>query len=161
MPSKRTSSRIKQPAEHSPTHNRQSDKSRHIPHRIRQLVWNTHAGEDKGTTMCHCCYHTKISQLQFECGHIQARAKGGPDSVDNLKPICGACNRSMGTMNMLEFQHFHKLSAVRPWRSLFPIPVYRYLFCFAVLATFSAGIVTYPTMHSHQNYFPIDFSKLF
>lgn len=80
-----------------------------IKQNIRQLVWNTHVGQKYGTTYCFCCEVTQITPFTFECGHIDARSKGGKDSVDNLLPICGLCNRSMGTMNFKEFQKFHNL----------------------------------------------------
>lgn len=80
-----------------------------IKQNIRQLVWNRHVGEQYGRTQCHCCNATTITPFLFECGHVQARAKGGLDSVDNLRPICGLCNRSMGTMNMFQFQKIHNL----------------------------------------------------
>lgn len=80
---------------------------------IRQLVWNTHIGCDNGTAPCYCCGATQISPFTFECGHIQARSEGGQDSVENLRPICGPCNRSMATMNMLEFMQLHNLPVTR------------------------------------------------
>lgn len=85
------------------------NRSPNVRQSIRRLVWNTHVGSERGTTPCHCCGTTIISPFNFECGHIVARAKGGQDSVDNLRPICGLCNRSMATMNMYEFMRLHKL----------------------------------------------------
>jgi len=76
---------------------------------IRQLVWNRFIGATRGTGYCWCCNSTIITAFEFECGHVLARAEGGPDTVDNLRPICGLCNRSMGTENMLEFQKKHGL----------------------------------------------------
>ena len=29
---------------------------------------------------------------------------GGPTEIDNLRSICGSCNKSMGTMNMENFK---------------------------------------------------------
>lgn len=72
-----------------------------IPKTLRALVWNTHIGEERGTTTCLC--GTTISQMTFECGHVIPYALGGPTTVDNLYPICGSCNRSMGTHNYATF----------------------------------------------------------
>ena len=72
-----------------------------IPKTLRALVWNTHIGEDRGTTKCLC--GTTISQMTFECGHITPHALGGPTTVGNLYPVCGSCNRSMGTNNYATF----------------------------------------------------------
>jgi len=80
-----------------------------VKQNIRQLVWNSHIGADYGSALCFCCGATQITPFNFECGHVVARAKGGKDSVTNLRPICGLCNRSMATMNMIEFQKHHQL----------------------------------------------------
>lgn len=72
-----------------------------IPKTLRALVWNTYIGEDKGTFICMC--GSKFSQLNFECGHIVSLADGGKTNIDNLRPICSMCNKSMGKTNYYEF----------------------------------------------------------
>lgn len=86
-------------------------RNRHpgVKQNIRKLVWIAYIGEKAGSGFCYCCGSTVITPFDFECGHVQARALGGPDTVDNLRPICGSCNRSMSTMNMIEFQRLHDL----------------------------------------------------
>jgi hypothetical protein len=74
-----------------------------IPAAVRRTVWNTYIGEDIGRTECYVGCKNKITQLTFECGHIEAESKGGLTIVENLRPICSPCNRSMGTRNMHEF----------------------------------------------------------
>lgn len=76
---------------------------------IRRLVWNYYIGAQRGEGLCWCCMVTPINAFEFECGHVVSRAKGGMDTVENLRPICGLCNRSMGTMNMMEFKKLHGL----------------------------------------------------
>lgn len=71
---------------------------------IRQLVWNKYIGEKNGLGTCWCCRNKTISAFEFEAGHVVPRAKGGPDTVENLRPICSLCNKSMGTENMFEYQ---------------------------------------------------------
>jgi len=68
---------------------------------LRSLVWNTYIGEEKGTFVCLC--GSTISQLNFECGHVIPWSSGGATTIDNLRPVCSRCNRSMGTQNMFEY----------------------------------------------------------
>jgi hypothetical protein len=42
--------------------------------------------------------------IDFHCGHVTAEANGGVTSIENLRPICKACNLSMRTENMEEFK---------------------------------------------------------
>ncbi len=74
-----------------------------IPAAVRRTVWNTYIGEEIGLTECYVGCKTKISQMTFECGHVEAESKGGLTIVENLRPICSSCNRSMGTRNMHDF----------------------------------------------------------
>jgi len=76
---------------------------------IRQLVWNKYIGERNGTGKCWCCRGKTISAFEFEAGHVVSRAHGGEDTVDNLRPICSLCNKSMGKENMFEYQKRQKL----------------------------------------------------
>ena len=52
---------------------------------------------------CFCCKVETISKANFECGHVQSEHEGGDVTIDNLRPICSLCNKSMGTRNMTEF----------------------------------------------------------
>ena len=36
----------------------------------------------------------------YECGHVHAEKNGGSNTLNNLRPICSGCNRSMGIKNM-------------------------------------------------------------
>ena len=74
-----------------------------IPKPLKIKVWNTYIGENIGKAKCLCCKHIDITQLIFECGHIIAEANGGEISLNNLRPICSTCNKSMRTLNMNEF----------------------------------------------------------
>jgi HNH endonuclease len=48
-----------------------------------------------------CCGEREISLLgEWECGHIIASSMGGLTTINNLRPLCGSCNRSMGIENM-------------------------------------------------------------
>lgn len=74
-----------------------------IPNHVKTLIWNYWISSDKAEAYCLCCKVTKISIRSFHAGHIVAESKGGDMTVKNLKPICGPCNLSMGSMNMDEF----------------------------------------------------------
>jgi len=67
-----------------------------IPKRIRELVWTTYNGE----TFTYKCFVTwcnnNINVFNFQVGHDIPESKGGTIDIDNLKPICGNCNLSMG-----------------------------------------------------------------
>jgi len=78
-------------------------KRKNLPASLRYLVWNTYITREIGVSKCVCCKTNEISQQLFECGHIISRSNGGSDFVENLRPICALCNKSMGTMNMIEF----------------------------------------------------------
>jgi 5-methylcytosine-specific restriction endonuclease McrA len=79
-----------------------------IPVALRNAVWNTYTGgPEVGEILCACCETTRITQQTFECGHIIAAAEGGSCSVDNMRPVCRGCNRSMGKTNMQEFKRKH------------------------------------------------------
>jgi len=75
-----------------------------IPKVVKDLSWNKWIGEDVAKHPCLCCRVNEIRMNNFHCGHVQAEANGGTTTVDNLRPICRACNLSMGTENMNEFK---------------------------------------------------------
>lgn len=79
--------------------------SKTIPLSLKKSVWNHWMGMDVGEAKCPVCKITTIYQMSFHCGHIVAKSNGGPNTVDNLKPICQSCNSSMGNQNMNAFIH--------------------------------------------------------
>lgn len=81
-----------------------TDNNKNLSKVIRQLVWNKYIGERNGLGKCWCCRNKTISAFEFEAGHVIARANGGEDTVENLRPICSLCNKSMGKENMIEYQ---------------------------------------------------------
>jgi 5-methylcytosine-specific restriction endonuclease McrA len=76
---------------------------RKIPATVRNTVWNKYIGTDKKIGNCHCCQFESISFANFECGHVISVKNGGETTIENLRPICPHCNKSMGAMNMEEF----------------------------------------------------------
>jgi len=76
---------------------------KNIPKIKKQEIWYHYIGEDIGRTKCFCCNINDIRQLEFHCGHIIPKSKGGEMSLQNLRPICSKCNLSMGNENMIDF----------------------------------------------------------
>lgn len=77
--------------------------SKTIPKPLREQVWRK---DNKNiTSICPICNQNEITAFNFECGHIIAESKGGALTIDNLRAICGSCNKSMGTRNMNEFRN--------------------------------------------------------
>jgi len=81
-------------------------KRKSIPKAVKDKVWDTYVGVYKGVGLCYSC-DCEIDSKKFDCGHIVAAAKGGENIVENLRPVCGTCNRSMGTQNMNEFKSMY------------------------------------------------------
>jgi hypothetical protein len=86
------------PAEPSPKRRKQA-----IPKHVKTLVWNQYVGSHINEHRCLCCKKTLISIVNFHAGHVQSEAYGGTHELSNLRPICAACNHSMGAMNMIDF----------------------------------------------------------
>ena len=62
-----------------------------------------------------CCSTEIISISNFECGHIKSEKDGGEVNIDNLRPICGNCNKSIGTKNMDDFMTQYKIKKPENW----------------------------------------------
>jgi len=93
-------------------HNSSNSSSRRprrtqLPVTVRHAVWNAWmGGAAVGAGPCHVCSRV-ITQQDFECGHVVPVARGGSDAIDNLRPICRSCNRSMGVTVLTTFQKMH------------------------------------------------------
>lgn len=87
------------------------NKKKTISKKLKEEVWIKHFGE---TFSAKCpiswCSH-KITVFCFEAGHNIPESKGGRTAIDNLIPICGECNRSMGDRyTITEFSALHEAS---------------------------------------------------
>ena len=78
-------------------------KKQSIPKNVRIIVWNHYIGEDIIKHRCLCCKKVVISNTNFEVGHVVSEKNGGTHEINNLRPICFACNHSMGAENMIDF----------------------------------------------------------
>lgn len=74
-----------------------------IPQAVRIAVWNKYIGNDIRTSECLIGCGNQIQVTNFECGHVISRKEGGEVTIQNLRPICGPCNKSIGSKNMLDF----------------------------------------------------------
>ena len=93
---------VKEIQKYKSTHLRQKKKK--IPKTLKTMVWNNNFGSKCGESECYIGCGKMIQQMNFECGHVIAEIHGGDINIDNLKPICGQCNRSMSTINLEEFK---------------------------------------------------------
>jgi hypothetical protein len=74
-----------------------------IPKKIRGEAWKIQFGDStKGA--CYCCKKELDVFEDWHAGHIIAHTNGGKDTANNLRPLCGSCNLSMGTENMDSFK---------------------------------------------------------
>lgn len=75
-------------------------RRRHDPLNIK--VWISNIGKH-AEIECPIGCHNRINVFNFEKGHIVSEYRGGTKTVDNLRPICAPCNKSMGTENMVDY----------------------------------------------------------
>jgi hypothetical protein len=78
-------------------------KKQSIPKNVRIIVWNHYIGEEIIKHRCLCCKKVLITNTNFEVGHVISEKNGGTHEINNLRPICFACNHSMGAENMIDF----------------------------------------------------------
>jgi len=70
-------------------------KKEKIPKALREQVWRSLCGE-VFESKCNVVWCTKkINVFDFEVGHNIPESKGGTLCLENLRPICVQCNRSM------------------------------------------------------------------
>lgn len=68
-----------------------------IPGALREQVWLLWCGERFFKHKCLVTWcENMMTPFSFEVGHNIPESKGGTLNIDNLRPICAKCNRSMG-----------------------------------------------------------------
>ena len=77
-----------------------------IPNQVRIATWATHIGNQLDG-ICMCCEMAVITIADFHCAHVTAECLGGKATIDNLRPICSACNNGMRTRNLFEYKNSH------------------------------------------------------
>ena len=78
-------------------------KKQPIPKSVKTIVWDHYIGKHINSHRCLCCKKVLIEITNFDVGHVISEKDGGTLEINNLRPICAACNHSMGAMNMIEF----------------------------------------------------------
>lgn len=73
-----------------------------IPVAVRNTLWSNYFDKNQ-EGICQCCKKEPITKSNFDCGHVISEKNGGSVHLDNLKPICRACNSSMSIKNMDDF----------------------------------------------------------
>ena len=82
-------------------------KRKQVPKKIKEDAWFKYVGRGKPDVLCICCRSSVITPFSFHAGHVTSCKQGGATIVENIRPICGACNQSMGTENMRSFVRTH------------------------------------------------------
>jgi hypothetical protein len=75
--------------------------------KVRQAVWAKWCPEDINKGKCFCCeklIDKEDSHVEF--GHIIAKCKGGPYTIDNIRPVCIKCNHGKGGMHQKHMYEF-------------------------------------------------------
>lgn len=88
-----------------------------VPKVLKCLVWTNYIGDSfKGN--CYCCDNV-IDVFHYHAGHVEPSSKGGEMTLENLRPVCAACNLSMSNKNMVEFIEQHNMSGKKNFQSKF------------------------------------------
>jgi hypothetical protein len=83
---------------------REPEARKSIPKKLRLRVWRHYFRSEEADGICFCCGDEIYYEVDYEACHVIAHKHGGTDTLDNLRPGCRSCNRSMGTQNMVEFK---------------------------------------------------------
>ena len=92
-----------------------SKKRKAIPKAIKMAVWYKYidsVDENNLKGKCFVGCGNMLTINEFDLGHVNAVSMGGDDTIDNLRPICALCNKSMGNQNLLEFKEQYGLDAL-------------------------------------------------
>ena len=82
-----------------------------IPKALREQVWLVYCGK----TFNNKCFvrwcENIMTPFHFEVGHNIPASKGGLNTIDNLRPVCSNCNKSMSdTYTIDEFSEISSRS---------------------------------------------------
>lgn len=77
-------------------------RKKKIPTALRNQLWIVKLGETFRTKCPTTWCQNTITPFSFEAGHNIPESHGGSTTLDNLIPICGSCNKSMGNMYTFE-----------------------------------------------------------
>jgi len=66
---------------------------------LKNQVWISHFGEVL-KHKCFTCNTMLMINDTWHAGHVCAESKSGPLIIENIRPVCASCNKSMGTCHM-------------------------------------------------------------
>ena len=99
-------------------------RKKSIPQALKWQTWIHYAGENFKAKCATPWCRNIMNVTNFQAGHKQAEAAGGPTTLENLIPICAPCNQSMGTEHFdiwaRRGKHVHRccFSLANLWRTL-------------------------------------------
>jgi hypothetical protein len=70
--------------------------SNKVPSSLKHNIWILYIGEKFNGKCAVSWCNNRITPFTFEAGHNIPYSKGGSTTIDNLRPICSDCNKSMG-----------------------------------------------------------------
>lgn len=70
---------------------------------VRKTVWNGVFGVNAEHGACQVCA-SPIRENDFVIGHYLDGVSGGKAQVNNMRPICRACDKAMGKMSIEEYK---------------------------------------------------------
>ena len=74
-----------------------------IPLALREQVWVLYCGDRNFKHKCVVKWcENIITPFNFEVGHNVPESKGGETNIDNLRPVCSKCNKSMGSQYTID-----------------------------------------------------------
>lgn len=95
----------------STTVKKDSLKRKSIPKAVKVSIWKKYISPSKLDGKCFVGCGTLIQINNFEAGHVISFSNGGENTIENLRPICSLCNKSMGKTNMNEFIDKYKFKS--------------------------------------------------
>lgn len=84
----------------------EKNKRKSIPKKVKDDLWINYFGEKTATGNCYVC-RSEIRITKFEAGHVIPDSKGGQPTIENLRPVCSYCNKSIGDENLYSYKNRH------------------------------------------------------
>ena len=82
---------------------KEKNKRKKVPKAVKESIWKKYISEIELKGKCFVGCGTDIQINNFEAGHVIPVCEGGENTIENLRPICSLCNKSMGTQNLNDF----------------------------------------------------------
>ena len=86
-----------------PEINKVKNKRKKVPKAVKESIWKKYISDTELRGKCFIGCGNDIQINNFEAGHVIPVCEGGENTIENLRPICSLCNKSMGTQNLNDF----------------------------------------------------------